>query len=176
MIRKFATLYVNSWWLSPLLAVSIVGLWLISLVAEVVYKAQVNGIESTLFWIMLLSWLGLLVSSTRNFVCRRPQAGTFHLCALSVLVVVSWLAYGLIVFRFGWTIEEDAALAPKARPHNSLGQRPRTFHCAGSGLKARTITAEIGIVRAFSPSLSTHRILGRCPRLLWHRAFGPQDL
>jgi len=32
------------------------------------------------------------------------------------------------------------------------------------------------MVRAFSPDLGLWEILGRCPRLVWHRAFGPQEL
>ena len=68
--------------------------------------------------------------------------------------------------------------APTARPHTSLGQRPRFTHQTGLGLKARAIL--LAMMRKWhGPSaLETYpaKILGRCPRLVWGRAFGAQEI
>jgi len=68
----------------------------------------------------------------------------------------------------------NSEFSAKGAIHISLGQRPRTSKQTGSGLKARTILGAVAIVRAFSPDFLYH-ILGRCPRLVWCRAFGPHE-
>ncbi|MEI6561993.1 MAG: hypothetical protein WCO68_07915, partial [Verrucomicrobiota bacterium] len=52
--------------------------------------------------------------------------------------------------------------------------QPHVSGKTGAGLKARTISSEMRIVRAFSPARCWLEVLGRCPRLIWSRAFGPE--
>ena len=61
--------------------------------------------------------------------------------------------------------------APKARAYQSLGQRPRkSFANIRPGLKARSIPGESGFQPLFGTIAGD---LGRGPRLVIERAFGP---
>ncbi len=66
----------------------------------------------------------------------------------------------------------------KGANHTSLGQRPRnSSRTKGKGLKARPIrSCRRGMSRAFSPEEYRCRSFpGRCPGLVWGRAFGPPE-
>ena len=63
--------------------------------------------------------------------------------------------------------------APTARQQTSLGQRPRAPVAEAPRAEGPTqFLVRLG--RAFSPDALRSKILGRCPRLVWGRAFGPE--
>ena len=64
--------------------------------------------------------------------------------------------------------------APTARPQSSLGQRPRTSGREASRAESPTQSPDQELERAFSPDEPPREDLGRCPRLVWGRAFGPE--
>ena len=66
--------------------------------------------------------------------------------------------------------------APKGRPQTSLGQRPRAVVRQTSRAESPTQFIEQELERAHSPNPSRIRDLGRCPRLVWGRAVGPEKV
>ncbi len=78
--------------------------------------------------------------------------------------------------RGGMERADTSLSAPTARPHTSLGRRL----CAAPGSMGCTTRAESPthlreMARAFSPKSLLHKVLGRCPRLVWQRAVGAQE-
>ena len=71
------------------------------------------------------------------------------------------------------TLRRSSAL--KARRQTSLGQRPRTLSNNGAGLKARSNPCPGRWIGPTALSSSNAGVLGRCPRLVWGRAFGPEN-
>ena len=67
------------------------------------------------------------------------------------------------------------SVAPTARQHTSLGQRPRTRGGESSRAEGPPHRSENprSMRRAFSPDSVLCRALGRCPRLVCLRAFDP---
>ena len=65
-------------------------------------------------------------------------------------------------------------LAPTARPQSSLGQRPRFSAHHGLGLKARSNSLPVRWVGPTALDGLRTGVLGRCPTLVWGRAFGAE--
>jgi len=68
----------------------------------------------------------------------------------------------------------DRLSAPTARPHCSLGQRPRSLSHNGIGLKARNRSRSTHCARPTAWDASFAKVLGRCPRLHCGWAVGPE--
>jgi len=102
-----------------------------------------------------------LVCGSTNFVACRvaclKRRGAFKVRA-------SVLDCGSPLFPLPTSFQSACAgrLGPTARPHTSLGQRPRTFGVERSALKARSMPSE-AMERAFSANALRSRDLGRCP-------------
>ena len=99
-----------------------------------------------------------------------------HDCrAVAVLVreILQGLAHGLKVTLRSSRSRASASGAPTAQPIPAWGNAPGAGCEKNKGLKARAMMHASPNGSGFQPSFFfVPRILGRCPRLVWRRAFG----
>lgn len=106
-MRKFATAYVNRWWLPSLVALIALGLFSLSVVAELMLKLQGEWLQVTLFAVLGVSMLGVLVAAIWNFSKKRWWRGSIFLLAFGGTTTVIIAAFVVISFAYMFGPSED---------------------------------------------------------------------
>lgn len=105
-IWPFATNYVTRWWLPPLVALIALGLFLLTMVADLL-KLRCEWLQITLLGALGVSLLGILVSAVWNFFKKRWKAGAIQLFLLLTTGMVSMMAIGVVCFAMAFGPSED---------------------------------------------------------------------
>ena len=120
-----------------------------------------------------------LIKTTFEFSFAAARQDCFTVYLDSGITLVDLKAANLKSWKLreknGSVSPSQGISGPTARLQTSLGHRPRTPEEGAIRAVGPTQCGEQGLERAFSPDPLPIKDLGRCPRLVWGRAFGAEN-